>query len=124
MTTQFATMAHSATTAQWFRSVSSGTGTMSERSEIGETISRRVKELRVQRRLSLQDLADRIGCTKGHIWDLEQGRSKPFCYTGRVCSQRLGRFARVPDGPLTIVLHPEALRIACEIDALIRKAGG
>lgn len=35
----------------------------------------RLRELREEQRLSLQDVADRVGASKAHIWDLEQGRS-------------------------------------------------
>src|SRR6185437_9016939 len=31
--------------------------------------------LREAQHLSLQDVADRVGASKAHIWDLEQGRS-------------------------------------------------
>ncbi len=36
----------------------------------------KLKELRLKRGLSLQDLADLIGASKAHVWDLETGRSK------------------------------------------------
>jgi len=35
----------------------------------------RVKELREGLGMSLQELADAVGASKAHIWDLEQGRS-------------------------------------------------
>ncbi|MBX3513347.1 MAG: helix-turn-helix transcriptional regulator [Xanthobacteraceae bacterium] len=35
----------------------------------------RLRELREEQKLSLQDVADRVGASKAHIWDLEQGRS-------------------------------------------------
>ncbi|MDH3740539.1 MAG: helix-turn-helix domain-containing protein [Hyphomicrobiales bacterium] len=38
---------------------------------LGPFILARRKELR----LSLQDVADRAGCTKSHIWELEKGRA-------------------------------------------------
>lgn len=34
-----------------------------------------VKQLRVARGMSLQALADKAGCTKPHLWDLENGNS-------------------------------------------------
>lgn len=37
--------------------------------------SNRMRWYREQRRLSLQDLADAAGCSKTHIWELEQNRS-------------------------------------------------
>lgn len=36
----------------------------------------RLKELRMAKKLSLQDLADKVGASKAHIWELETGRSK------------------------------------------------
>lgn len=38
-------------------------------------IKQRVKELREGLDMSLQELADAVGASKAHIWDLEQGRS-------------------------------------------------
>lgn len=35
-----------------------------------------LKELRIAKKLSLQELADKVGASKAHIWDLETGRSK------------------------------------------------
>lgn len=39
-------------------------------------LANRLKELRIRKKLSLQDLADHIGASKAHVWDLETGRSK------------------------------------------------
>lgn len=39
------------------------------------TLAAKLKQLRVQKRQSLQDVADAIGASKTHIWDLETGRS-------------------------------------------------
>ena len=36
----------------------------------------RLREFRMRRKLSLQGLADKIGASKGHVWDLEQGNAK------------------------------------------------
>ncbi len=36
----------------------------------------RLKELRLKKGFSLQDLADKVGASKAHIWDLETGRAK------------------------------------------------
>lgn len=35
-----------------------------------------LKALRLKKGLSLQDVADKVGASKAHIWDLEQGRAK------------------------------------------------
>lgn len=39
------------------------------------SIAAKLKELRVKTRQSLQDVADAVGASKTHIWDLETGRS-------------------------------------------------
>jgi transcriptional regulator with XRE-family HTH domain len=39
-------------------------------------IGDRLKELRVQKNQSLQQVADAIGASKAHIWELESNRSK------------------------------------------------
>jgi len=36
----------------------------------------RLKELRVKKNLSLQEVADAVGASKAHIWDLEKNRAK------------------------------------------------
>lgn len=36
----------------------------------------KIKELRLRKAISLQDLATATGASKAHIWDLEQGRAK------------------------------------------------
>lgn len=36
----------------------------------------RLKELREKKKMSLQDVADKVGASKAHIWDLERGRSR------------------------------------------------
>ena len=90
-----------------------------------ETIASRMAETRALRGLSLQDVADRADMSKSHIWELEKGRSpNPTISTAIAICRALGvsldyltgLSATLPD------LHPEAMRIACEVDALIRKA--
>ena len=39
------------------------------------SFSRRLHELRIANRLSLQDVADRVGISKAHVWNLEKGLS-------------------------------------------------
>jgi transcriptional regulator with XRE-family HTH domain len=36
----------------------------------------KLREQRIKEGLSLQDLADRVGASKAHIWELETGRAK------------------------------------------------
>lgn len=39
-------------------------------------LATRIAELRRQRNESLQDVADAVGVTKTHIWELERGRAR------------------------------------------------
>ena len=39
-------------------------------------LGERLKALRVKSRKSLQELADEIGASKAHVWELETGRAK------------------------------------------------
>ena len=92
-------------------------------SKVGETIASRVKELRAQRQLSLQQLAERAGCTKSHIWDIERGHAiNPTINMAVGIANALGVSLDYLTGLSQSQpdLHPEALRIACEVDALIR----
>lgn len=93
--------------------------------DIPAQIAKRMIELREARKFSLQDVADRAGLSKSHVWDLEAGNSRNPTID---CIARLARAfgvsidylvgtnSKLPD------LHPEALRIACEVDALLRTA--
>ncbi len=90
---------------------------------IASTISRRVHALRKERQISLQTLADRAGLSKSHIWDIEKGNSSnPTIETAVAIASALGVSLDYLCGLSTTqpALHPEALRIACEIDALIK----
>ena len=87
------------------------------------SVATRMRELREARGLSLQEVASRAGVAKSHVWQIEQGRSRNPTITTTVGIARAlgvsldylaGLSSARPD------LHPEALRIACEIDALLR----
>src|ERR1700722_1527698 len=39
-------------------------------------LAARMKELRIKTRKSLQEVADEVGASKAHIWDLETERAK------------------------------------------------
>ncbi len=40
------------------------------------SIGARLKELRIIKKKSLQDVADAVGASKAHIWELERGGTK------------------------------------------------
>jgi transcriptional regulator with XRE-family HTH domain len=52
--------------------VREGRGERAERMGLAE----RLKELRVRTNKSLQEVADEVGASKAHVWDLETGRAK------------------------------------------------
>jgi transcriptional regulator with XRE-family HTH domain len=39
-------------------------------------LASKIKELRLKKKKSLQDVADEVEASKAHIWDLETGKSK------------------------------------------------
>lgn len=41
-----------------------------------ETFAKRLRKFRMVENLSLQQLADKVGASKAHIWDMEQGKTK------------------------------------------------
>ena len=47
---------------------------------MSNSFSSKLKELRLQKGLSLQDAANLIGISKTHFWDLETGKSKNPSY--------------------------------------------
>ena len=40
------------------------------------SLGARLKELRIKKNKSLQDVADAVGASKAHIWEIERGNSK------------------------------------------------
>ena len=40
------------------------------------SLAAKIRELRLRKRESLQELADAVGVSKTHIWELEKGRSQ------------------------------------------------
>lgn len=44
--------------------------------QITEHIGAFIKRRRTELRLSLEDVASRMDCSKAHVWELEKGRSK------------------------------------------------
>ena len=91
---------------------------------IAATIALRMRELRQERGWSLQTLADRAGLSKAHVFNLEAGRGtrNPTIATAVAIATALGVSLDSLAGLTTAqpCLHPEALRIACELDALLR----
>lgn len=93
--------------------------------ELISAVAARCRDLREQRGLSLQEAGDRAGYTKSHMWEFEQGRS-----TNPTIRMLLG-LARAYGVSMHYLLgadtkqpplDPDALRIAADVDRLLRKA--
>jgi len=97
---------------------------MTTAEKVAAGMAARIAELRAKRKLSLQEVADRAGISKAHVWDIEQGRQRnPTIATAVNIASALGVSLDYLTGLSNSepTMHPEALRIACEIDAIIRK---
>lgn len=95
---------------------------MAGTNSIAQTMAARMRELRASRGLTLQQVADRANAGKSHIWELENGRSKnPSIEMAVSLARAFGVSLDYLTGlsAATPSLHPEALRIATEIDALL-----
>lgn len=88
------------------------------------TMAERMTSLRRARDLTLEEVAERAGMSKSHVWETENGKANnPTIDTAlrlaRVFGCSLDYLIGVDSK--TADLHPEAMRIACEVDALLRK---
>lgn len=93
---------------------------------VGATISQQTKAFRIARGLTLQELADRTGTSKSYIWEIEKrGTANPTIEMTVALARALGVSFDELTGISTAqpTLHPEAMRIACEVDALLRSGG-
>lgn len=91
-----------------------------------QRIRARVIAFRSARGLTLQEAADRVGCTKSHVWEFERGnasnptlrmlRGLADCY-GVSLADLIGDDTSAPR------LCAEAMAIAVQIDDAIRRAG-
>ena len=98
---------------------------MSDRQFDAEAFGRTIRECRKARKLSLQEVADRAGFAKAHIWELENGRSKNP--TVRAVWAVAGALGLSPARLLGLTtnepnLHPDAMRIALLVNHAIIKA--
>jgi transcriptional regulator with XRE-family HTH domain len=88
-------------------------------------IAARCVKLREKRGLTLQEAGDRAGFTKSHMWDFEQGRAvnptiRMLLGLARAYGVSLDHIVGISTGEPP--LHPEALRIAADVDRIIRSA--
>ena len=89
-------------------------------------IASRCAELRERRGLSLDEAGERAGFTKSHMWEFEQGRSsnptiRMLLGLARAYGVSLEHIVGLSTAEPP--LHPEALRIAADVDRLIRNGG-
>ena len=90
-----------------------------------DRIATKVRALRAAAELSLDAAAARIGCTKSHLWEFEQGRSRnPTLKMLRGLADGYGiSLAQLIDNDIaTPRLHPLALKIAIQVDTALKKA--
>lgn len=86
-------------------------------------IAARCCDLRRARGLSLDEAGERAGFTKSHMWEFEQGRAanptiRMLLGLARAYGVSLEHIVGISTGEPP--LHPEALRIAADVDRLLR----
>lgn len=69
----------------------------------------RIKELRIRKNKSLQEVADAIGASKAHIWELESNRSK------NPSLDLLKKLARYFDTTVAFLIDEQATQSQAEI---------
>lgn len=84
----------------------------------------RLKELRAQRRMSLEEVGKASGFTKSHVWELENGRARnPTIRAVWSLARALGVTPAVLLGlnDQNIAFHPTAMEVACLVDRALRE---
>ena len=92
-------------------------------SALAEAIAQEVRRRRKLNGWSLDVLAEKAGLSKSYVWAIENGdASNPTIDTALRLSRALAcsMDELCSIGSAEIDLHPEARRIACEIDGLLR----
>lgn len=92
-------------------------------SKISATMARRIADLRRSQKMTVEELAERAGMSKSHVWETENGKaSNPTVDTAVRLARALGCSLDFLCGieSSKLDLHPDALRIACEVDVLLR----
>ena len=100
-------------------------GDMNVDDEMVAGIASRCRDLREQRALSLQEAGDRAGYTKSHMWEFEQGRAvNPTIrmLLGLARAYGVSMHYLLGADTKTPPLDPDALRIAADVDRLLRRA--
>ncbi len=90
-----------------------------------QRIAEKVKQLREMNSLTLQQVADRSGFSKSHIWEFEQGTSRnPTLSMLRGMADCFGVSLAylVSEDVEAPRLHPVALRLATMVDEALKDA--
>jgi transcriptional regulator with XRE-family HTH domain len=97
-----------------------------QEADLSDLIARNAKGLRKRLGLTLQETADRSGLAKSYVWELENGRNtNPSITTLIGLCGALGCSLDALVGREVYMkpqLRPEAMRIAVEVDTLLRAA--
>jgi transcriptional regulator with XRE-family HTH domain len=95
-------------------------------SDLAKRIGLAAKTIRKQRRLTLQDVADRSGLAKSYVWELERGeKTNPSISSLVSLTEALGCSLDDLVGTkkyMEPTLRPEAMRIAVQVDEMLRAA--
>mgnify|MGYP000172587351 CR=1 FL=1 len=84
-----------------------------------------VRDLRACMGMTLDEVAERAGFSKSHVWELEKGRGRDVTVRAiRALARCFGVsvVTFLADTDCDPALHPEALRIAIQVDEALRKA--
>lgn len=94
--------------------------------QIGKQIGASAKAVRKARGMTLQEVADRAELAKSYVWELERGeRTNPSIEALIALTGALGCSLDDLVGVNRLVkpsLRPEAMRIAVQVDELLRSA--
>jgi transcriptional regulator with XRE-family HTH domain len=95
-------------------------------SDLAKRIGLAAKTIRKQRRLTLQDVADRSGLAKSYVWEVERGeKTNPSISALVSLTEALGCSLDDLVGTKKFMeptLRPEAMRIAVQVDEMLRAA--
>ena len=85
------------------------------------TFGLKLKELRIAKNKSLQDVANAIGVSKAHLWDLEKGKSKNpslDLITGLASYFKISVAELVGEDPNALNEEPELVALYRDLKAL------
>lgn len=84
-----------------------------------------IRQLRDEAGMTLDQVAERTGFSKSHVWELEQGKGRDLTVRAvRAMAQCFGKPVMhfLLEDDLRRNLHPEAMRVAIAVDEAFRRA--